>query len=557
MNLLTPPRPAALWTRRSANILFLLLLGVAATSPLRKQVAHGVVFEDLDQDGVRDSGEPGLAGVRVSDGRTVVLTDAEGRWSLPVEEEAVVFLTKPSGFRTPLTQNMLPRFYYLHRPSGSPRGMRYPGIEPTGPLPASIDFPLIRSEEPSVFEALLFADPQPANEAELDYVREDVVNDLIGTDAAFGMTLGDILFDDLSLFPRYIRMLGRIGIPWYNVPGNHDMNFEAEDDRHALETFQAHFGPPYYSFEMGDALFIVLDNIAYRGTGASDPEDASGNGGYDARIGRRQIRWLAEELRHVPEEQLIVLAMHAPLLTAGGYGTEDLTELLALLAGRPNLYAVAGHTHTTEHVYLGEEEGFAGPGAFHHHVLATVSGSWWSGPFDERGVPTSVQRDGTPNGYHVLEVDGARASVRFRAAGKPADHQMRIAFELDGADAVAAEGRHGELLDGRLALAEVSRTRLVVNLFDGGPRSKVTFRIGEGAPIELERIARKDPHVEELYRRHEKTKKSWVEAVVSTHLFQAPLPKQLAVGTHSLHVRAQDEFGRVHHAHCALEVVGD
>ena len=59
-----------------------------------------------------------------------------------------------------------------------------------------------------------------------------------------------------------------------------------------------------------------------------------------------------------------------------------------------------------------------------------MSGSWWSGPFDERGIAISDQRDGTPNGYHVLEVDSTDVSVRFKAAGKPADFQMRVMYDV-------------------------------------------------------------------------------------------------------------------------------
>lgn len=47
------------------------------------------------------------------------------------------------------------------------------------------------------------------------------------------------MFDDLSLFPRYNRLVAQLGVPFYNVPGNHDMNYGAADDRYALLTLQA------------------------------------------------------------------------------------------------------------------------------------------------------------------------------------------------------------------------------------------------------------------------------------------------------------------------------
>jgi len=107
------------------------------------ETARGTVFEDRDADGARDTGEPGIPRVRVSDGRQVVVTDEDGRYSLEIGDEAIVFITKPSGYATPVNAQMLPRFYYVHQPHGSPDGLRYAGIAPTGPLPDRIDFPML------------------------------------------------------------------------------------------------------------------------------------------------------------------------------------------------------------------------------------------------------------------------------------------------------------------------------------------------------------------------------------------------------------------------------
>jgi hypothetical protein len=524
--------------------------------------ATGTVFDDANGNGLFDAGEVGIKGVRVSNGSDVVQTDADGRYELDLDRDGAIFVTKPAGYAVPLNEHQIPQFFYVHRPQGSPGGFRYRGLDPTGDLPAAIDFGLTRSDEPSLFRAILFADPQPQTEVELDYIRDDVVNDLIGTDARFGMTLGDIMFDDLSLFPRYNALIAQIGIPWYNVPGNHELNLEAEDDFYSLETFQRYFGPPYYSFEYGDALFVVLDNIEYRGHGESDPGDVRGSGGYVGKIGNRQLAWLKRELEFVPEDKLIFLAMHSPLANyvspdSASSNTADRKKLFKLLQGRPNLYAVAGHTHTTEHQYFGEEDGFRGPGTLHHHVLSTVSGSWWSGPFDERGVPTTWQRDGTPNGWHELSVDGTQVTVSFVAAGAPRDYQMRILFDVahhglrrDG----IRDYREGELFDSRIDRDQIDAAQILVNLFDGGPKSEVHYRIGDGPMMGMERVSRVDPFIGELFQRHDATKKSWVDAKPSSHLFEADLPDGLSPGTYTVSVEAVDEFGVTHHAHTVLEV---
>ena len=525
--------------------------------------ASGVVYEDVNGNGVRDDGEPGIAAVRVSDGLNIVETDDDGGWSLDIEDEAVIFVVKPAGYATAMSPSQIPRFYYIHQPNGSPPGLRYQGIDPTGPLPASIDFGLRRQAEPNAFEAILFADTQPQTEAEIDYIRDKVVAELIGTEARFGMTMGDIMYDDMSLFPRLIDIIGQIGIPWYNVPGNHELNFKAENDKYSLETFKRFFGPPYYSFEYGGAHFFVLDNIEYKGNGESDPGDVRGSGGYIANLGKRQLRWLERELAYVPNDALVFLAMHSPLETyvadAPGVTTQDRRALFKLLEGRPNLYAVAGHTHTTEHLYFGEDDGFKGPGELHHHVLSTVSGSWWSGPFDEAGNPTTWQRDGTPNGYHILEVDGADAKVRFKGAGRDAGEQMRIMYDVHH-HAIRPDGvrdfRHGELFDGRMSVTQVPAASVLVNLYDGGPKSEVYFSVGDGVERSMTRVERIDPMIQEMWVRHEDSKKSFVNAAVSSHLFEADLPDDLGPGVYTLSVRAIDEFGRTHHGHSILEITG-
>jgi len=521
--------------------------------------ATGQVFLDSNKNGSLDAGERGIAGVRVSNGLDVVTTNDEGRYTLPVDEQSIIFITKPRDYAIPVNAHMLPQFYYIHQPAGSPAGMRYDGIAPTGPLPKQIDFPLIERQESAQFEAILFADPQPQTQRELDYIRDDVVAELIDTQAAFGMTLGDILYDDLSMFPRYNALIAQIGIPWYNVPGNHELNFEADSDEHSLETFKKFFGPPYYAFEYADALFVVLDNIDYQGNGKADPGDVRGDGGYEARISKRQLRWLEKELEFVDKDRLVFVATHAPLGSeVTSSATDNRRGLFQLLSGRPNLYSVAGHTHTNNHLYFGEEDGFDGPGTFHHHVLATVSGSWWSGPFDERGIAISDQRDGTPNGYHILEVDSTDLVVRYKGAGKPADQQMRIRFDVTHHQLEAngmRDFRAGQLLDGRMSQDELAAASIMVNLFDGGPKSQVSYRVNDGVYRPLERNLRKDPYMLEQFVRHASDKKSFVQATVSTHLFEADLDADLPPGVHTVTVRAADEFGRIHHGHAILEII--
>ena len=149
-------------------------------------LASGTIFEDRNGNRRRDPGEPGLAGVSVSNGLEVVRSGPDGRYSLPIAEGDVLFVTKPAGYAPPVDRDMAPQFHYVHDPDGTPAGLglRFGGVAPTGPLPAALDFPFDRVAEPDTFKVIWFADTQAQTPAELDYLRDDVIAELVDTEAA-------------------------------------------------------------------------------------------------------------------------------------------------------------------------------------------------------------------------------------------------------------------------------------------------------------------------------------------------------------------------------------
>src|SRR5258706_7287570 len=92
--------------------------------------------------------------------------------------------------------------------------------------------------------------------------------------------------------------------------------------------------------------------------------------------------------------------------------TSDASELIKIIGDRPSV-SFSGHTHTTEHHYFGFENPMAARRPHHHHVMTALSGSWWSGPYDHRGVAVADFPDGNPNRFHILSVDGDRLTTRF------------------------------------------------------------------------------------------------------------------------------------------------
>ena len=535
----------------------------ARADEARGATVSGLVFEDRDGSGVAGAANPGLPGVLVSNGRDVAATGPDGRYSLPLPDEATIFVVKPAGFMPPVDPlTRLPRFYRHHQPNGTPASLNltFEGLAPTGPVPASLDFALKSQEEPKAFEVVMVTDPQPETEAEVDFIREDLIEALAGVDAKFGLTAGDIMFDDLALYPRLNAIIGTIGLPWWNIGGNHDLNFEAPDRTYSRETYKRYFGPSYYAFFYAQTLFLMLDDVDYLGP---DPAKPRSSGKYEGRLDEAQLEFVRGVLAKTPPETLVVAVLHIPIRTyLGDEPWQNLTNkeaLFRLLEGRKHTVSFAGHTHTTEHHYFGAADGWNGAEPHHHHVLTALSGSWWSGPFDHRGVASADSRDGTPNGLHILSVDGTGCTSRFVPAKEPNGRQMRLSIDsrFHGITKDAdREFRQEQLLGSPVPRAALFGSSLIANVFDGGDRTKVTMTIGERGPVPMAREARPDPFVEEVFARNEPTKKAWVNADKSSHIWTVRLSADLAPGAYRVVVEAIDEYGRTLTGRLALEVTG-
>ncbi|MGV3774303.1 MAG: calcineurin-like phosphoesterase C-terminal domain-containing protein [Verrucomicrobiales bacterium] len=503
----------------------------SAEEQSRQSEAKGTVFHDLNGNGKKDLGEKGIKGVKVSNQKDVTVTDGQGRWTLPVHNtnDTTFFVVKPSGWKTPLNHHNLPKFYYIHKPAGSPP-VKFGGVKPTGPLPKSIDFPLRKQKEPETFKVIFFGDPQPRNQKEVEYIGHDVVEELVGTDAKFGVTLGDIAFDNLDTFEPLNATIALIGIPWYNVIGNHDINYDTDHDHHSDETFERVYGPNYYSFDYGQVHFIVLDDVKWEG------QKPMGTGKYSAGLGPEQIEFVKNDLALAPEKKLVVLMMHIPL-----NGVADRQELYRLIENRPYTLSVSGHTHYQEHRFITREDGWRGPEPHQHFVSVTVSGSWWSGVPDEVGVPHTTMRDGAPNGYSIITFDGAKAKIDFKAARSPADYQINI----HAPDKVTA--------------AQMGETFVYANVFNGSIRSHVEIGLSPAGPWEpMQKVLEPDPFfliMKETEKEFKLPGRKLPEVIPSPHLWKSHLPKDLRPGIQNIYVRHTDMYGRVNVEERVINIV--
>lgn len=471
---------------------------------------HGVIFDDRNGNGLRDANEPGLAGVAVSDGSAVVVSDGAGRYELTAADGATIFVIKPRGWRPPVNGQNLPQFYRQPAAGG-----------------AAVDFPLTASEEPDRFQALIFADPQPATLQEVGYLDRTLVDKLTGGDRgfAFGVTLGDVVYDRHDLFAPLNAAMARIGVPWYNLIGNHDLDLGAGNDRGSAASFEAVYGPSTYAFHYGRALFVALNDVRYLG----GPRYIGG-------LREDQFKFLENLLRETPHDELVVLMMHIPWFSPyvsnpSTFRLADRARLFALLSDRPHNFWLSGHTHYQRHVFYGAAEGWHGASPLHEANVAAACGGFWGGPADASGIPVATMWDGTPHGYAILNVDGTSVHADYRAARESADHQIglhapqttRAGVGYISYSANVFNGHEGWVVESRVDGRVWNAMRLVL----------------EWDPAYAERYLAQDTMAEPL------PGKRLPDPTVCFHLWRAYLPADLAVGNRTIEVRATDPDGPV------------
>ena len=492
-----------------------LVLMLTASMGVQAAVATGVVFKDKNENGVLDKGEKGIAKVRVSNGREVVQTDRKGRYELPVDDDTIFFVIKPSGWMTPVNELQLPRFHYIHKPAGSPAKLKYPGVAPTGDLPESVNFPLIRAKENDTFKVVMFGDTQTSNQTEVDYLAHDILEELEGTDAIFGVTLGDVANNNLSVSEPIARAVSMVGIPWYNVLGNHDENYDVPNNVLSDESYERLYGPSTYSFEYGDVHFIVLDDVFWEGKK------------YHAELTEEQLAFLKNDLAFIDDDQLVVLMMHIPVIQITN--KEAFFDILKDY----NTLSISAHFHTHRHMFLTEKDGWPGDESHHHLIHGTACGGWWSGVKDIRGLPHATMADGVPNGYSIFTFDDDTWSMEYKPASLPASFQMHI---------------H---LPEAIARADLAATEMLVNIFNGSERSTAAMRVdSDGDWLSLAQCEAEDPAFLRIQEFESKLPKGLVHNLPKSsgqnHFWKGMLPAGIAPGTHKLYIRTTDMHGQTY-----------
>lgn len=370
--------------------MFIILLIYRLGGPAYAQALH-------QQIGGRVSvgGGSGLAGVAVTDGRTVVLTDTLGRYTLDLAHDAeLVYLTLPAGYQIPLRDGR-PYFYRRLNDRQAPA--------------TSYDFELEESAPDKKHAMIVIGDPQVYKLKDVDSCRA-YAEDLLRYAKAelrdyvlHGMLTGDMVGDQPQLLTALTEVFSGTGIPFFYTKGNHDLRPDSRSNAQATRDFKRDFGPNYYAFNRGNVHYVVLDNVFYLGRGHE----------YVGYLSEGQLRWLEQDLKTVPTGSTVVVSLHIP--TAHKPFRKDnqqqvmrnASHLYALLEPY-QVHIISGHTHLQDHYHPAPH--------IWEHTQASLSGIFWQGP---------DCADGTPPGYSIYLTDGDDFNWRYKAIGKPDKHQFR------------------------------------------------------------------------------------------------------------------------------------
>ena len=109
-----------------------------------------------------------------------------------------------------------------------------------------------------------------------------------------GITVGDIVWDVHQLFDDYNKAVAQCGIPFFQVLGNHDMDYNKGGDEMSDKAFKTTYGPSYYSFNRGQVHYVVMDDVLYLGSDRN----------YKGSITQQQLDWLQKDLIVCIERQI-------------------------------------------------------------------------------------------------------------------------------------------------------------------------------------------------------------------------------------------------------------
>ncbi len=488
----------------------------------------------------------GVPGVVVSDGYEVTVTDSEGIYYLPsAKQYKFVFISLPGNYEIATSDN-IPQFF--RRLAG-------------GTSVEQHDFSLMRADN-SKHVVIPLADWHLANRNDdLAQFSNGMVPDVNATISSYsgsgakvyGVAMGDMTWDaywyeNNFRLPNYLPEMKKINCPMFNLIGNHDNDPYVPGDIEAEQPFRDLIGPTYYSFNLGEVHYVVLDNIEYINSGGS--QGVVGDRNYNDVIVSAQTSWLQKDLAAITDKSTpLVILMHAPLwgnptLDGSGqqvsnYALNNGSTLVSLVGAFEKVHVITGHTHINYTVESGS--------VIEHNTAAVSATWWWTG---KTGYANNhICKDGSPGGYGVWEINGRDIKWYYKSMGYPKNYQFRT-YDLNTvhitAAAFAPNSTDAALAEYAGVYATPNQVNdVLINVWGYDP--SWTVEVKEGATsLPVTRVSAQDP----LHIISYEAKRLNVGAVPTSsfvtgntaHMFRA----RASSATSTLTVTVTDRFGNVY-----------
>ena len=265
------------------------------TSPV---TISGYVFNDVNNNGVKDVNETGIKNAAVSDQVNVTTTNAQGFYEINYRSSyGILFVSMPEGYKS--------KTFWQRIDTNSVGGQINFALTK---IAASTSFTFIHASDTHVSETSL--DRMQKFRNIVDSVKPDLV-----------VITGDLVRDALRvpdttatrLYELFIGESKKINSSVWCAPGNHEIfgierHLSLVSVKHPLygrKMYRQYLGPDYYSFNYGGVHFIALNSLEF--------EDLW----YYGRIDSVQLAWLEKDLSTVSSSTPVVTFQHVPFYSGG------------------------------------------------------------------------------------------------------------------------------------------------------------------------------------------------------------------------------------------------
>lgn len=389
----------------------------------------GASFASTLDGRVTDQDGKPLAGIQVSDGESITLTDAQGYYTICSSKKfGYVFIEIPRGYEAVL-EGVFPKFW---------AGLNENEVDEVH------DF-VLRKVDNDEYTLLALGDFHLCNRKSLKDIPqfkvcaadicETVRNEQKAGRKVYVLTLGDMTWDlywddnqkladcnfDLNAYRKFINETITEEVAFFHTMGNHDNDYREKGDWNAAGAYRKIMGPTFYSFNLGEFHYIVLDNVICKNDGTVKGRKN------DMGITVEQISWVRADMQNVAPGTPVIVSMHEQVYRLdsadkGHIANASVAALNAAIGKNHRIHYITADTHIINNYGKPSDR-------ISEHNAGAICGDWWwtgrhsyDGHLDcwkqYKGKSYFLQaRDGAPCGYTIYSMKGHKWESQWKSIG--------------------------------------------------------------------------------------------------------------------------------------------